>query len=154
MASGVYCHCCGWGLPKCLIIQNICVFKINQVHNTDLKSNNTCNPAARLSHLRLYAIWQDCLLEFGHFVSDEVVRKKDEDIKLGRHHICAPGSCINVIRNSWRGLMQGPTIGHLLTIPIKLNQPCNNRNHIGTIWLSDLTFRCSKPKMRCYDMTG
>ncbi|KAG7517159.1 hypothetical protein JOB18_000170 [Solea senegalensis] len=38
---------------------------INQVHNADLKSNNTCNPAARLSHLPLCAIWQECLLKFG-----------------------------------------------------------------------------------------
>lgn len=47
--------------------KHLCAFHINQAHNIDLRCINICNPAARLSHLHLCAIWQDYLLKFGHF---------------------------------------------------------------------------------------
>lgn len=52
------------------------------MNNTDFKSNNTCDPAARLSHLHLCAIWQDHLLKFGHFALMKWYVKKHKDIKI------------------------------------------------------------------------
>lgn len=126
----VYCHYSEWGLTKYIIIQNICTL-INKEHN-----------AASTVYPETYQIQQrDCLifasvpsgkttcwsLDILHWWSGmwkKSIKKQNKtkqihkDIKLGRHHLYAPGSYINNIRNSWQKLK---TIQKRSTIPIELN---------------------------------